>query len=41
MTRNVEDMESQSVEHHWSNYNPLVLIVKLSCDVFNNFDGLF
>lgn len=40
-TRNNEDMESQSPEHFWSNYNPLVLGAKSSSYIYSNCDTFF
>ena len=40
-TRNNEDMESQSLEHFWSNYNPLVLGAKSSSYIYSNCDTFF
>ena len=36
--RNNEDMESQSLEHFWSNYNLLVLEAKSSSYIYSNCD---
>ena len=41
MTRNVEDMESQCPELLWSNYNHLILRVKMSSHVCNKCDNFF
>lgn len=37
---NVEDMESQSTGNLWSNYNQLILIVRLSSHFCSNCHGI-
>ena len=37
---NAEDMESQSADNLWSNYNKLILTVKLSPHFYSNCHGI-